>query len=47
MYAQMIESEASKDDPELLAAFQKRIDANEKIEPKDWMPAAYRKTLIR
>jgi len=27
--------------------FQKRIDAEEKIEPKDWMPAAYRKTLVR
>ncbi|MGH1579187.1 MAG: 1,2-phenylacetyl-CoA epoxidase subunit PaaA, partial [Planktotalea sp.] len=47
MYAQMIKSEATQDDPEKLAAFQKRIDANEKIEPKDWMPAGYRKTLIR
>jgi ring-1,2-phenylacetyl-CoA epoxidase subunit PaaA len=28
-------------------AFQERIDAGVKIEPKDWMPAAYRKTLIR
>ena len=27
--------------------FQARIDADEKIEPKDWMPDAYRKTLIR
>ncbi|MGI9265247.1 MAG: Phenylacetic acid catabolic protein, partial [Gammaproteobacteria bacterium] len=35
------------DTPERLAAFQARIDADEKIEPKDWMPAAYRKTLIR
>ena len=26
--------------------FQERIDRDEKIEPKDWMPAAYRKTLI-
>lgn len=47
MYAQMVKSEASTDDPEKLAAFQARIDAGEKIEPKDWMPAAYRKTLIR
>ncbi len=47
MYAQMIKSEATKDDPEKLAAFQARIDAGEKIEPKDWMPAGYRKTLIR
>lgn len=35
------------DDPELLAKFQARIDRDEKIEPTDWMPAAYRKTLIR
>lgn len=27
--------------------FQQRIDADEKIEPKDWMPERYRKTLIR
>ena len=47
MYAQMIKSEASSEDPEQLAAFQARIDAGEKIEPKDWMPASYRKTLIR
>ena len=29
------------------ADFQARIDAEEKIEPKDWMPDAYRKNLIR
>ena len=28
-------------------AFQKRINNGEKIEPKDWMPDAYRETLIR
>jgi ring-1,2-phenylacetyl-CoA epoxidase subunit PaaA len=28
-------------------AFQARIDAEERIEPNDWMPAAYRKTLTR
>jgi ring-1,2-phenylacetyl-CoA epoxidase subunit PaaA len=28
-------------------AFQERIDAGIKIEPKDWMPEDYRKTLIR
>jgi ring-1,2-phenylacetyl-CoA epoxidase subunit PaaA len=33
--------------PELLARFQARIDAEEKIEPNDWMPEAYRRTLIR
>jgi ring-1,2-phenylacetyl-CoA epoxidase subunit PaaA len=27
--------------------FQQRIDADQKIEPKDWMPERYRKTLIR
>jgi len=31
----------------LEARFQARIDAEEKIEPKDWMPEAYRQTLIR
>jgi ring-1,2-phenylacetyl-CoA epoxidase subunit PaaA len=29
------------------ARFQARVDADEKIEPKDWMPEAYRQTLIR
>lgn len=47
MYAQMVESEAAEESPEKLAAFQARIDAGEKIEPKDWMPEGYRKTLIR
>ena len=47
MYAQMVKSEATEDPPEKLAAFQARIDAGEKIEPKDWMPEGYRKTLIR
>ena len=27
--------------------FQARIDRDEKIEPKDWMPDEYRQTLIR
>ncbi len=47
MYAQMVKSEATQDDPEKLKAFQERIDAGDKIEPKDWMPEGYRKTLIR
>ena len=38
---------AVTDDVERLNLFQRRIDAEEKIEPKDWMPEAYRKTLIR
>ena len=33
--------------PEQLAAFQARVDAEEKIEAKDWMPEAYRRTLVR
>ncbi|MGR3502351.1 1,2-phenylacetyl-CoA epoxidase subunit PaaA [Pseudaestuariivita sp.] len=37
----------TEETPEFLAAFQARIDADDKIEPKDAMPAAYRKTLIR
>ena len=31
----------------LAQAFQERIDAEEKIEPRDWMPDAYRQSLIR
>ncbi len=38
---------ASDDLDDLHARFQERIDADEKIEPKDWMPDAYRKTLVR
>ena len=32
---------------ELEKRFQAKIDADIKIEPNDWMPEAYRKTLIR
>ena len=52
MYAQMVDTGAKRlrslDEmsPEE-RAFQARIDADIKIEPKDWMPEAYRKTLIR
>jgi ring-1,2-phenylacetyl-CoA epoxidase subunit PaaA len=35
------------DDAARLAHFQERVDAEQRIEPNDWMPAAYRKTLIR
>ena len=38
---------ARAETPEQLEAFQARIDAEEKIEAKDWMPEAYRRTLIR
>jgi len=32
---------------QLQARFDAKIDADGKIEPQDWMPAAYRKTLVR
>ncbi|MBK5958668.1 1,2-phenylacetyl-CoA epoxidase subunit A [Rhodoplanes elegans] len=35
------------EDADKLQAFQARIDAEERIEPNDWMPEAYRKTLVR
>jgi len=37
----------STDATTLESRFQAKIDADEKIEPKDWMPDAYRQTLIR
>jgi ring-1,2-phenylacetyl-CoA epoxidase subunit PaaA len=48
MYAQMVTPETNGDDssPEL-AEFQARIDAGDTIEARDWMPQAYRRTLIR
>ena len=52
MYAQMVKSTGQGVTPreEMTPeeqAFQDRIDADERIEPKDWMPEGYRKTLIR
>jgi ring-1,2-phenylacetyl-CoA epoxidase subunit PaaA len=38
---------ASPLDAEREARFQAHIDADEKIEPNDWMPASYRRTLVR
>ena len=35
------------EDAKKLEAFQAKIDADIKIEPKDWMPKKYRQTLIR
>jgi ring-1,2-phenylacetyl-CoA epoxidase subunit PaaA len=35
------------EDASRAAHFQARIDAEERIEPNDWMPSAYRKTLVR
>jgi len=52
MYAQLVETGAERvrANEELSAeerAFQSRIDSGVKIEAKDWMPDAYRKTLVR
>jgi ring-1,2-phenylacetyl-CoA epoxidase subunit PaaA len=50
MYAQALnapEEGTLVEDSARAALFQARIDAEERIEPNDWMPAAYRKTLIR
>ncbi len=52
MYAQMVETGAARlraagELSEQELAFQARIDAGVKIEPKDWMTEGYRKTLIR
>ncbi len=53
MYTQGLDQKADQPDgrasesAEAAAAFQQRVDAEEKIEPKDWMPDAYRRTLIR
>ena len=52
MYAQMVKTDADRvrSLEEMSAqerAFQERIDRGEKIEPKEWMPEGYRKTLIR
>lgn len=52
MYAQIVKTDGtgvkSQEDmtPEEIA-FQQRIDDDHKIEPKEWMPEGYRKTLIR
>lgn len=52
MYTQALNSNPDSDKPALedaalAARFQERIDAEERIEPNDWMPQAYRKTLVR
>ena len=52
MYAQMVKSTGKNAKPLSDMSpeerrFQERIDQGEKIEPKDWMPESYRKTLIR
>src|SRR5881392_565223 len=52
MYAQLVETgvkavQSTGDMSDDERAFQARIDADIKIEPKDWMPETYRRTLIR
>ena len=51
MYTQALNTSDGDDrtieDATLAVQFQARIDAEERIEPNDWMPAAYRKTLTR
>ena len=51
MYTQALNTSDGDDrhveDAARSAQFQARIDAEERIEPNDWMPAAYRKTLTR
>ncbi len=52
MYAQMVKSTGkgvlSRDEMSAEErAFQDKVDADIKIEPRDWMPDGYRKTLIR
>jgi ring-1,2-phenylacetyl-CoA epoxidase subunit PaaA len=45
--AQAVRLAPSADEAALQAHFDRRIDADGRIEPQDWMPEAYRKTLIR
>ncbi len=50
MYTQALDTREAPDaaaDPEREARFQARVDAESRIEPNDWMPDAYRRTLIR
>ena len=51
MYAQGLDASghaaAGPEDAERARRFQRRVDGEERVEPNDWMPAAYRKTLIR
>ena len=47
MYAQLVDTGTAGAVSDEEAAFQARIDAGIRIEPQDWMPERYRKTLIR
>jgi ring-1,2-phenylacetyl-CoA epoxidase subunit PaaA len=39
--------QGAADEPALSARFEAKIERDEKIEPKEWMPDAYRRTLVR
>ncbi len=53
MYAQALDQpeghreRAGADEAALEARFLARIDSEQKVEPKDWMPERYRRTLVR
>jgi len=51
MYTQALNTSEAEvvhvEDAQRAAHFQARIDVDDRIEPNDWMPAAYRKTLTR
>jgi ring-1,2-phenylacetyl-CoA epoxidase subunit PaaA len=55
MYTQALNAEPDRADPGAakvedavrLQRFQERIDVEERIEPNDWMPELYRRTLVR
>src|SRR3954470_19712142 len=47
MADQPVQPVAPPEDPAKIAEFEARIARGESIEPKDWMPARYRKQLIR
>ena len=48
MYSQALNTPTTlADTSEAATSFQARIDAEDRIEPNDWMPDAYRRTLVR
>ena len=52
MYTQGLNSSdahqpGATEDPSKLVCFQAKVDVEDKIEPNDWMPEAYRLTLVR
>ena len=49
MYSQALNTptDPGRHQSEAATRFQARIDAEDRIEPNDWMPEAYRRTLIR